>query len=94
MDPRVSEDKVPAYDIIEAKIRQIDNTVIIFRIFYMLDTFIFKFQFLKKDTMCIVELPKKLLLDVKSGDVESERRLTDILISSIESSDCWKKVES
>ena len=36
MDPRVSEDKVPAYDIVENKIRQFDNTVIIFRIFYML----------------------------------------------------------
>jgi hypothetical protein len=48
MDPRVSEDKVPAYDIVEDKIRQIDNTVIIFRIFYILDSFIYKFQLLRK----------------------------------------------
>ncbi|RJQ38135.1 MAG: hypothetical protein C4550_07110 [Nitrospiraceae bacterium] len=94
MDPRVSEDRVPAYDVIESKVRQIDNTVIIFRIFYILDSFIYKFQFLKKDTMCIVEIPKKLLLAVKSGDIESEQKLTGMLISSIESAECWNKVES
>lgn len=94
MDPRVPEDRVPSYDIIEATIRQIDNTVIIFRIFYILDRFIYKFQLLKKDTMCIVELPKKLLLDIKTGDLESERKLTVILTSFIENADCWNKVET
>jgi len=94
MDPRVPEDRVPSYDIIEATIRQIDNTVIIFRIFYMLDRFIYKFQLLKKDTMCIVEIPKKLLLDVKTGDLESERKLAAILTLSIESAECWNKVET
>ncbi|MBI5741829.1 MAG: hypothetical protein HZA16_14090 [Nitrospirae bacterium] len=94
MDPRVQEDRVPAYEIIETMIREIDNTIIVFRVFYILDRFIYKFQFLKKDTMCIVEIPKKLLLDVKTGDPESERKLAGIITSFIESSDCWNKVES
>lgn len=58
MDPRVSEDKVPAYDIVETKIRHIDNTVIIFRIFYMLDTFIYKFQLLRKINCVFWKYPK------------------------------------
>jgi len=94
MDPRVPEDRVPAYDVIETKIREIDNTIIVFRVFYILDRFIYKFQFLKKDTMCIVEIPKKLLLDVKAGNAESESVLIGIITSFIESADCWKKVES
>lgn len=94
MDPRVSEDRVPAYDIIETTIRQIDNTVMIFRIFYILDTFVYKFQLLKKDTMCIVEIPKNLLLTVRAGDLESERKLSALLTSSIENSECWNRVES
>lgn len=94
MDPQVSEDRVPAYDIIEATIKQLDNTVIIFRIFYILDRFVYKLQLLKKDTMCVVEIPKKLLLAAKNGDHESERQLTLTLTSSIESTECWHKVET
>jgi hypothetical protein len=94
MDPRVSEDKVPAYDIIENKIRQFDNTVIIFRIFYMLDTFIYKFQLLKKDKLCILEIPKKMLLDLKNGDLTADREMTRILESCLDSSDCWNHVRS
>jgi len=92
MDPRVSEDKVPAYDIVETKIRHIDNTVIIFRIFYMLDTFIYKFQLLRKDKLCILEIPKKMLLDLKNGDLTADKELTRILESSLEGSDCWNSV--
>ncbi|MBI4848977.1 MAG: hypothetical protein HY808_10450 [Nitrospirae bacterium] len=93
MDPRVPDDKVPAYDIIEAKIRQIDNTVILFRVFYLLDTLIYRVQLIKKDTMCIVELSKKLLLDLKNGSPAAERELTDILQESLDSADCWRKLE-
>jgi hypothetical protein len=92
MDPRVTEDKVPAYDIVETKIRQIDNTVIIFRIFYMLNTFIYKFQLLRKDKLCILEIPKKMLLDLRNGDLIADKEMTRILESSLESSDCWKSV--
>jgi hypothetical protein len=92
MDPRVSEDKVPAYDIVENKIRQFDNTVIIFRIFYMLDTFIFKFQLLRKDKLCILEVPKKMLLDLRNGDLIADKEMTRILESCLDSSDCWKNV--
>ena len=92
MDPRVSEDKVPAYDIVENKIRQFDNTVIIFRIFYMLDTFIFKFQLLRKDKLCILEVPKKMLLDLRDGDLIADKEMTRILESCLDSSDCWKNV--
>jgi len=92
MDPRVSEDKVPAYDIVEDKIRQIDNTVIIFRIFYILDSFIYKFQLLRKDKLCILEIPKKMLLDLKNGDLAADKEMTRILESCLDSSDCWKSV--
>ena len=92
MDPRVSEDKVPGYDIVENKIRQFDNTVIIFRIFYMLDTFIYKFQLLRKDKLCILEVPKKMLLDLRNGDLMADKEMTRILESCLESSDCWKNV--
>jgi hypothetical protein len=92
MDPRVSEDKVPAYDIVENKIRQFDNTVIIFRIFYMLNTFIYKFQLLRKDKLCILEIPKKMLLDLRNGDVIADKEMTRILESCLDSSDCWKSV--
>ena len=92
MDPRVSEDKVPAYDIVENKIRQFDNTVIIFRIFYMLDTFIYKFQLLRKDKLCILEVPKKMLLDLRNGDLIADKEMTKILESCLDSSDCWKNV--
>ena len=92
MDPRVSEDKVPAYDIVETKIRHIDNTVIIFRIFYMLDTFIYKFQLLRKDKLCILEIPKKMLLDLRNGDLIADKEMTRILESCLDSSDCWKNV--
>ena len=92
MDPRVTEDKVPAYDIVETKIRQIDNTVIIFRIFYMLNTFIYKFQLLRKDKLCILEIPKKMLLDLRNGDLIADKEMTRILESCLDSSDCWKSV--
>jgi len=92
MDPRVTEDKVPAYDIIETKIRHIDNTVMIFRIFYMLDTFNFKFQLLRKDKLCILEIPKKMLLDLKNGDLLADQEITRIIESSLEGSDCWNTI--
>ena len=92
MDPRVTEDKVPAYDIFEAKIRNIDNTVMIFRIFYMLDTFNFKFQLLRKDKLCILEISKKMLLDLKNGDPSADQEITKIIESSLDGSDCWNNV--
>ncbi|RJQ15334.1 MAG: hypothetical protein C4560_10835 [Nitrospiraceae bacterium] len=91
MDPRVSEDKVPAYEILESRVRQIDNTIIMYRVFYMLDSFIYRFQLIKKDTMCIVEIPARLLSDLKNGDPASDRELTGIL-SCLEGTDCWKKL--
>lgn len=93
MDPRVSEDRVPAYDILEAKIRQIDNTVIVFRVFYLLDKLIYRFQLIKKDTMCIMEIPKKLLLDLKNGVPESENEIAGMLQLCMDGTDCWKKIE-
>ncbi len=94
MDPRVSEDKVPAYDIVEAKIRQLDNTVIIFRVFYILGRFLYKFQLLRKDKLCILEIPKKMLLDIRDGDISADLELSRILEVSLDSSDCWKHVNS
>ena len=92
MDPRVSEDKVPAYDVIEAKLRQLDNTVIIFRIFYLLDKFIYKFQLLRKDKLCILEIPKKMLIELKNGNAAADYEMTKILENCLENDDRWKNV--
>lgn len=92
MDPRVTEDKVPAYDVIEAKLRQLDNTVIIFRIFYLLDTFIYKFQLLRKDKLCIMEIPKKTLVELKNGNTTADYEMTKLLENCLDNDDCWKNV--
>ncbi len=88
-DPLVAENKVPAYEIVEEKIREIDSTIIIVRTYFLSDNFSYRFQLIKKDRMCIVEIPKRLLDNLKSDGSTSEKELTDILKLYMENADCW-----
>ncbi|MCK5286612.1 MAG: hypothetical protein KAJ59_02250, partial [Thermodesulfovibrionia bacterium] len=83
MDPQVSEENVPSYKTVEEKIRQIDNTIIIVRTYYIIEnlSFTFRFQLIKKDKICMVDIPGKLLTDLKNKILASEQELTDILNS-------------
>ncbi len=95
MDPQVSEDNVPSYKIVEEKIRQIDSTIIIARTYYIIDNFSFtyRFQLIKKDKLCMVDIPRKLLNDLKSNLSASEQELTHILNLHIQSPECWNDFE-
>jgi len=92
-DPVVAEGKVPSYEIVEEKIKQIDSNIIIARIFYIFDNLTYRFQLIKKDRMCMIEIPKRLLDDLASDSSESEQELTDILKSYVQSPDCWSEFE-
>lgn len=91
-DPVVAGNKVPSYEIVEEKIREIDNTIIISRTFYIFDNLSYRFQLIKKDKMCMLEIPKRLLDDLKTDSSESEQELTNILKLYIKSSDCWTEM--
>ncbi len=86
---QLSEDKVPAYEVVKEKIREIDNTIIITKVFYIFDTITYRFQLFKKEKMCMVELPKKLLDAIKNKCSAHEQHLTNVLIECIKGSDCW-----
>lgn len=92
-DPLVTEDKVPSYEIVEEKIRQINSTIIIARTFYLFDTFTYRFQLIKKDKMCMLEIPKRLLDDLKNGSPTSEQELAELLKHNVQNSDCWTEFE-
>lgn len=91
-DPMVAEDKVPSYEIVEGKIKEFDSTIIISRIFYIFDNLSYRFQLIKKDKMCMVEIPKRLLDDLKNGSPTSEQELAEILRLYVKSSNCWIEV--
>jgi hypothetical protein len=79
MDPQVPKERIPSYEKVEAKIRELDGTVIILRVFYNIETISYKFQLLKNNKMCSVEIPRKLLEELKNGNIEKEEELTLIL---------------
>jgi hypothetical protein len=95
MDPRVSEADVPAYKKVEEKLRQIDNTIIIARTYYLFDNlnFAYRFQLFKKDKMCMVDIPKKMLDDLKNNTGESEEEVSDLLRYHVQNSHCWADIE-
>ncbi|MBI4698096.1 MAG: hypothetical protein HY758_04100 [Nitrospirae bacterium] len=95
MDPRISEDRVPSYKKVEEKLRQIDNTIIIARIYYVFRSLnlAYRFQLIKKDKMCILEIPKKLLDDLTNDSISLEQELSDILNTHIQDSECWAGYE-
>ena len=93
-DPLVSEKDVPSYEIVEQKIKEIDNTIIIFRIYYLFNTFMFRFQLMKKDKMCMFEIPRRLLESLGSDGTNTERELSKILDANIENPECWAEYEA
>ena len=92
MDRQVTKHEVPSYDIVEEKIREIDGSIIVLRIFYIFMEIVYKFQLIKNDKLCTVEIPRKLLEGLKSRNPILEEKLTEILDSSLQESDCWVKV--
>ncbi len=91
-DPLVTEDQVPSYELVKEKFNKIDSSVIIARTFYVPDNLIYRFQLVRKDKMCIVEIPKRILDDLKNDNSSSEQELTEILNSYLNNSECWSKV--
>jgi hypothetical protein len=92
MDRQVSKNEVPAYEIVEEKIKEIDGSIIVFRIFYLFMQIVYKFQLIKNDKLCTVEIPRKLLEGLKGSNTVLEDELNRILDSSLIHSDCWNKV--
>jgi hypothetical protein len=92
-DPVVSEDKIPSYKIVEERIRQIDNTVIIARIFYLPNNLLYRFQLIKKNKMCMMEIPKKVLDNLKTDGVTAEEELRNILKLYVQQPQCWVKLQ-
>ena len=92
MDRQVTKNEVPCYDVVEEKIREIDGSIIVLRIFYISMHIAYKFQLIKNDKLCTVEIPRKLLEGLKSRNPILEEKLTELLDSSLQHSDCWVKV--
>jgi len=92
MDRQVTKHEVPSYEIVEEKIREIDASIIVLRIFYIFMEIVYKFQLIKNDKLCTVEIPRKLLEGLKSRNPILEDKLTEILDASLQESDCWVKV--
>jgi hypothetical protein len=92
MDRQVSKHEVPSYEIVEEKIREIDGSIIIFRIFYLFMQIAYKFQLIKNDSLCTIEIPRNLLEGIKSGNEALLRELDDLLDKGIQEADCWNKV--
>ena len=92
MDRQVTKHQVPSYEIVEEKIREIDASIIVLRIFYIFMEIVYKFQLIKNDKLCTVEIPRKLLEGLKSRNPIFEQKLVEILDASLQESDCWVKV--
>jgi len=92
-DPLVTEDKVPSYDLVEQKIREIDSTIIVYRIFYLFNSYIYRFQLIKKDKMCVLEIPRVLLENIGKDGSEAENELFTLLSQKIDDSECWKEFQ-
>jgi len=92
-DPVVEEKDVPSFNIIEEKIKAIDNTIIIYRVFYFFNSRIFRFQLIKKDKMCMIEFPRTLLENLGKDGTSAEQQLMRILDLNIENDECWNSFE-
>ena len=91
MGMQVSKDIVPSYEIIEEKIKGMDGAVIIFRIFYIPEKLTYSFQLLRNNRICMVEINRQLLDDLKSRRPSSDDELTKILNTHLKDSGCWTK---
>lgn len=88
-DPVVAETDVPSYDVVEQKIKELDNTIIVYRIYYFFNIFVFRFQLIKRDKMCMVEIPRSLLENINKNGSDAEKELSKIIELNIENADCW-----
>jgi hypothetical protein len=92
-DPVVEEKDVPSFNIIEEKIKSIDNTIIIYRVYYFFNSRIFRFQLIKKDKMCMIEFPRNFLESLNKDGTSAEQQLMRILDLNIENAECWNDFE-
>jgi hypothetical protein len=92
MDRQVSKHEVPSYDIVEEKIKEIDGSIIVFRIFYIFMQIAYKFQLIKNDRLCTIEIPRKMLEGLNARNDMLDEELTELLDSSIQHAECWNKV--
>ncbi len=92
MDRQVKKSEVPSYEIVEEKIKEIDGSIIVFRIFYIFMQIVYKFQLIKNDKLCTIEIPRKLLEGLKGRNGILEDELNRILEAYLVQTDCWNKV--
>jgi hypothetical protein len=92
MDRQVTKHEVPSYEIVEEKIKEIDGSIIVLRIFYIFMHIAYKFQLIKNDQLCTVEIPRKLLEGLRGRNPILEDKLYEILDSSLQHSECWVQV--
>ena len=92
MDRQVSRKEVPSFEIVEEKIKEIDGSIIVLRIFYIFMHIAYKFQLIKNDKLCSIEIPRKLLEGVRSRNSVLEEELTRILDTNIQHTGCWNKI--
>jgi hypothetical protein len=93
-DPLVAESDVPSFDVLDKKIKEIDNLIIIYRIYYFFNSMAYRFQLLRKDKMCTIEIPRALLEDLGRDGTSADREISNIISLNIENEDCWMDVES
>jgi len=93
-DPLVAESDVPSFDVLDKKIKEIDNLIIIYRIYYFFNSMAYRFQLLRKDKMCTIEIPRSLLEDLGRDGTSADREISSIILLNIENEECWKDVES
>ena len=94
IDPLVSEDRVPSYNVVQELIRGIDHTIIIYRIYYLLGQFTYRFQLIKKDKMCIIEIPRALLESIGTDGTHAQNTLSRLINTKIEEEGCWTELRT
>ncbi len=92
-DPIVDEKDVPSFHLIEKQIKELDNTIIIYRIFYFFSSRTYRFQLIKKNKMCMIDLPRGILEDLGRDGTSSELDILEVITSNIENEDCWKEFQ-
>jgi len=92
MDRQVSRKDVPSFEIVEEKIKEIDGSIIVLRIFYIFMHIAYKFQLIKNDKLCSIEIPRKLLEGVRGRNSVLEEELTRILDTNIQHAEGWNKI--
>ena len=92
MDRQVTKREVPSYEIVEEKIKEIDGSIIVLRIFYIFMHIAYKFQLIKNDKLCSVVIPRQLLEGLSGRNSILEEELNRILDTTLQHSDCWNKV--